>query len=96
MADHAEPENPQGLTDGAQANQGPASVFISYASHDLSVATALIEVLERDGLTCWIAPRDVGAGALYAADAIVRAINGARAFVLVLSAPSGGAVPQFG
>jgi hypothetical protein len=84
MADHAEPENPQGLTDGAQANQGHASVFISYASHDVSVATALVEVVERSGLRCWIAPRDVRAGALYA-DAIVRAISGARAFVLVLS-----------
>ena len=87
MADHAEPENSQGLTDSAQANQGPASVFISYASHDVSVATALVEVLERNGLTCWIAPRDVRAGALYA-DAIVRAISGARAFVLVLSKSS--------
>src|SRR3984957_1636869 len=87
MADHAEPENPHGLTDGAQATPSPASVFISYASHDVSVATALVEVLERNGLTCWIAPRDVRAGALYA-DAIVRAISGARALVLVLSESS--------
>jgi TolB-like protein len=87
MADHAEPEKSQGLTDGAQANQGAASVFISYASHDVSVATAVVEVLEKNGLTCWIAPRDVRAGALYA-DAIVRAISGARALVLVLSASS--------
>ena len=34
--------------------------------------------------TIWIAPRDVKAGALYA-DAIVRAISGTRAFVLVPS-----------
>ena len=83
----AEPENPQGLTDGAHATPGHASVFISYASHDVSVATAVVEVLERNGLTCWIAPRDVRAGALYA-DAIVRAISGATAFVLVLSESS--------
>jgi hypothetical protein len=60
------------------------AAFISYASQDAAVAGALVEALERHGLSCWIAPRDVKAGALYA-DAIVRAINGARAFVLVLS-----------
>jgi TolB-like protein/tetratricopeptide (TPR) repeat protein len=60
------------------------SVFISYASQDAAVAGALVEALERHGVGCWIAPRDVKAGALYA-DAIVRAISGAKAIVLVLS-----------
>src|SRR5437016_5081491 len=59
-------------------------VFISYASQDAAVASALVEALERHGVRCWIAPRDVKAGALYA-DAIARAISGAKAFVLVLS-----------
>jgi TolB-like protein len=59
-------------------------VFISYASRDVAVADAIVEALERHGLKCWIAPRDVKAGALYA-DAIVRAISGANAFVVVLS-----------
>src|SRR6266513_3306520 len=59
-------------------------VFISYASQDATVAAALVEALERHGVGCWIAPRDVKAGALYA-DAIVRAISGAKACVLVLS-----------
>jgi hypothetical protein len=59
-------------------------VFISYASQDANVAAALVEALERLGIPCWIAPRDVEVGALYA-DAIVRAIGGAKAFVLVLS-----------
>jgi adenylate cyclase len=62
-------------------------VFISYASPDTAIARALVEVLEKHGLACWIAPRNVRAGALYA-DAIVRAIGGARAVVLVLSASS--------
>jgi TolB-like protein len=62
-------------------------VFISYASEDAAVATALVEALERHKIVCWIAPRDVRPGALYA-DAIVRAINAARSFVLVLSARS--------
>jgi TolB-like protein len=59
-------------------------VFISYASQDAAVAAALVEALERRGIACWIAPRNVTAGALYA-DAIVRAISGAKAFILVLS-----------
>ena len=61
--------------------------FISYASGDAAVATALVEALERQGIRCWIAPRDVRAGALYA-DAIIRAINASRVFVLLLSGHS--------
>lgn len=61
--------------------------FISYASADRAVAEALTAHLEQHGLSCWMAPRDVPAGAQYA-DAIVRAINEARALVLVLSRES--------
>jgi TolB-like protein/thioredoxin-like negative regulator of GroEL len=67
-----------------KANDSPSPVFISYASQDAAVAAALVEALERRGIVCWIAPRDVKAGALYA-DAIVRAISGAKGVVLVLS-----------
>jgi TIR domain len=67
------------------AGGGTAPVFISYASQDAIAASALVEAHERHGIVCWIAPRDVKAGALYA-DAIVRAISGAKAFVLLLSA----------
>jgi TolB-like protein len=59
-------------------------VFISYASQDAAIANALVESLERSGIPCWIAPRDVVAGEFYA-DAIVHAIDAARALVLVLS-----------
>jgi TolB-like protein len=65
------------------SSAGPDS-FISYASADAAVATALVEALERHEIACWIAPRDVKPGALYA-DAIVRAISAAQVFVLVLS-----------
>ncbi len=61
--------------------------FVSYASADRASADALTAYLEQHGLACWIAPRDVPAGAQYA-DAIVRAINEARALVLVLSKAS--------
>ncbi len=73
----------EGGGDG-KAGAGAPPVFISYASQDAAVAAALVEALERHGIACWIAPRDVKAGALYA-DAIVRAISGAKIFVLVLS-----------
>ena len=62
-------------------------VFISYASHDAAVANAVVEILERHGIACWIAPRDVVPGSLYA-DAIVGAINDAKVVVLVLSEQS--------
>jgi TolB-like protein/Flp pilus assembly protein TadD len=60
-------------------------VFISYASQDGAVAHAVLAALERQGITCWIAPRDVTPGALYA-DEIIRAINGSKILVVVLSA----------
>jgi len=83
----AYPEPPQRTADSPTAasdHAGMPDAFISYASHDAAVATALVEALERADVKCWIAPRDVTAGALYA-DAIVRAISGARVFILVLS-----------
>src|SRR5882762_6868813 len=61
------------------------AVFISYASQDATLANSIAENLEHHGLRCWLAPRDVKPGTLYA-DAIVGAINEARALVLVLSA----------
>jgi len=86
------------LPDGAgaaQAASGAAQpvapderrLFISYASADVAVATTVCTALESHGWHCWIAPRDVAPGALYA-DAIVHGINGAQALVLVLSAAS--------
>jgi hypothetical protein len=60
-------------------------VFVSYASQDAAVANSIVGHLEGRGLKCWMAPRDVKAGA-QSADAIVRAINEAKAVVLVMSA----------
>jgi TolB-like protein len=65
----------------------PRAAFMSYASGDRPSAELLAAYLEQRGIDCWMAPRDVPAGALYA-DAIVRAINEAGAFVLLLSRSS--------
>jgi len=60
-------------------------VFISYASHDSDAANTVCQSLESHGVPCWVAPRDVMPGAQYA-DAIVGAINDAKAVVLLMSA----------
>jgi TolB-like protein len=66
-----------------------ADVFISYASQDRTAADSICGALERQGVTCWIAPRDVVPGAFYA-DAIVRAIDAVKVVVLVLSQNAAG------
>lgn len=73
--------------EGVTANAARPITFISYASQDASLANAVVGALEKSGLACWIAPRDVEPGALYA-DEIIRAINECIAVVLVLSARS--------
>jgi TolB-like protein len=73
-----------GAPEDLGAQSGTPDVFISYASQDAAVADVVVRSLERAGLKCWIAPRDVVPGALYA-DEIVRAINEAKVVVLVLS-----------
>jgi TolB-like protein len=75
------------MTEGGGDETGSASapiVFISYASRDAAIANSIVEHLEQHGLRCWLAPRDVKPGAQYA-DAIVAAINEAKAVVLLLS-----------
>jgi len=64
-------------------------VFISYASQDKVRAESVCEALERAGIVCWIAPRDVTPGEFYA-DAIVGAINATRIVVVLLTANSVG------
>lgn len=65
----------------------PSYAFISYSSLDRAAAFRVCERLEADGLTCWIAPRDVAAGVQYPA-AIFSAVKDAKAVVLLMSATS--------
>ena len=69
---------------GSGARSGARPVFISYASQDKTIADAICELLENEGIGCWIAPRDVTPGEFYA-DAIVRALNEAQVLLLVLT-----------
>ncbi len=61
-----------------------AEVFISHATPDRGVAETARERLEAGGLRCWIAPRDVPAGAPYP-EAIADAIASCGAFLVILS-----------
>jgi WD40 repeat protein len=62
-------------------------VFISYSTSNKDIAYSVCHNLEEQGITCWIAPRDIDAGKDYA-QAIIEGINGAHVFVLVFSAES--------
>jgi hypothetical protein len=59
-------------------------VFISYPHQDKATADAACAKLEAEGIRCWIAPRDVPPGAEWA-EAIVDAIDGCRAMILIFS-----------
>jgi len=63
------------------------AAFISYAKADERKAHKIAELLERRGIKCWIAPRDVRPGAAYGAE-IMRGIESSGAFILVLSSAS--------
>jgi adenylate cyclase len=64
-----------------------ASIFISYASRDRGIAEDICAGLERSGLHCWLASRDVPAGDNFQT-AVVRAIRAARVMLLVFTAHS--------
>jgi TolB-like protein/Flp pilus assembly protein TadD len=81
MADRTESEH-SGLTEAAAG--AARRVFISYASRDSAVAQKVCSALEGAGSACWMAPRDVVPGMLYA-DGIVRALNKSTILVLILS-----------
>ena len=70
--------------DHLKAADPAAPVFISYASVEAAIANRVCELLESRGIACWIAPRNVRPGDLYA-DAIVQAINACRMLIVILS-----------
>ena len=62
----------------------PHDVFISYASEDKITADAVCFGLEKEGIRCWIAPRDILPSDNYD-DAIIQAIDNARVMVVIFS-----------
>ena len=52
----------------------PKHVFLSYCSAETEITQKVCTLLEAEGITCWMAPRDVKPGTVYS-EAIVRAIR---------------------
>lgn len=59
-------------------------LFVSHVSEDRAAAMEIVEELERRGLRCWIAPRDVTPGRPFD-DEIAAAIDSSRAMLLIFS-----------
>ena len=59
-------------------------VFVSHSHQDAASAEQIVQALEKRGVACWMAPRDVPPGGSYA-EAILNAIESASCFVLIYS-----------
>jgi formylglycine-generating enzyme required for sulfatase activity len=59
-------------------------VFLAHSSQDEETASRILEYFEREGIKCWIAPRDIPLGEQWA-EAILDAIEDASAMLLVFS-----------
>ena len=62
-------------------------VFISYSSVDKTAGKTVCSILEQNGISCWIAPRDITPG-LDFAEAIIDGIKSSKLFILVYSSNS--------
>jgi len=62
-------------------------VYISYASLDKEIADAVCNLLESQGVKCWIAPRDVLPGEEWGRS-ILKAISSSSLFLLIFSSHS--------
>jgi len=62
-------------------------VFISHSAQDKSVAEEVCAALEKSGVTCWVAPRDVRPGRSFPGE-ITRAIQQSKVMVLIFSGHS--------
>lgn len=59
-------------------------VFISHSGTDANIANAVCARIEEKGLRCWIAPRDIAAGQVWA-EAIIEGLEQCRIMVIILS-----------
>ena len=64
--------------------RGPYYVFLSHSSTDKQWADMACDVLEREKIHCWIAPRDIRHGKEWDEE-IIDGINACRIMVLILS-----------
>ena len=59
-------------------------IFISYSTIDSAQAETVRNILEKNGISCWMAPACIPGGSSYAVE-IPQAIRQAKVFVLILS-----------
>jgi len=62
-------------------------IFISYSSIDKAAADTVCSVLEQNGISCWIAPRNITPG-LDFSEAIIDGIKSSKLFILIYSSNS--------
>jgi len=62
-------------------------VFVSYSSVDKAVADSVVSMLEKNGMRCWYAPRDIKPGDDWG-EAIAAAIEESEVFILIFSGSS--------
>lgn len=65
----------------------PFDIFISHSSKDGTIANAVCAALERNGIACWIAPRNIPGGHDWPEE-IFAGIEASRAMILLVSAHS--------
>jgi len=62
-------------------------IFVSYSSKDRDVCAGIVSQLEKEGISCWVAPRDIPPGALWM-ESVIEAIDDCRAVLLLVTANS--------
>jgi hypothetical protein len=62
-------------------------VFVSYSTKDKAVADAVVFALEKKGIRCWYAPRDIKAGDSWG-ETIIEAISRCKLMLLIFSSNS--------
>jgi hypothetical protein len=62
-------------------------VFVSYSTKDKAVADAVVFALEKKGIRCWYAPRDIKAGDSWG-ETIIEAISRCKLMLLIFSGNS--------
>ncbi len=87
-------QSPSAIWSGAHCISGRYKIlqvghiaFISHAVEDAEIARQVCHILEKNGIACWIAPRDVPPAAEYG-ETIVAAVETSKVLVLLLSAPA--------
>ena len=71
----------------SDTNAFPGRVFISHSTKNKSVADRILAYLEKHGIPCWIAPRDINAGTNYGV-AIAKGIHECNVLLLVYTGDS--------